>query len=318
MKWVLRVGRVTKIVFVLTLVLSFQNCGQKFSTPENKTSSSTNNQGSTSAPVSDRNPTSTPSPNPTPSPISVPAPNPVAIPFPQPTPSAQIPNNNAGTINPNQAGDTTVQTAAQYPTDSHFERVRWAGVFDSRVSGTVQYLPTSWADVSAVGQARCITNDMINTAGDGSKYATIYWYFTNNRFDGNEALQTLRISPGENVAYKVILPPGTSESTVSDQAGLWGNVWTQSTARNTAPTGANWQSYGGFNPLVSYAGRANNAAFVITQPLTQETFGVFWFQHRGEGDNRVIAVKELIVNLTIKDINLYNQWIQRTAGLRCL
>ena len=315
-------------IFLFTACsLFFQNCGGKYSTTTKPDSESQTSQGSTSPDSgASRVPTATPAPTPTPAPVALPnpAPGPSPLPSPNSPNPAPTPGSTPGStpdpnaINPNQSGDTTLQQALQYPTDSHFIGARWAGVFDPRVTGTAQYAPTSWADVSAVGQGRCISSDMINTAGDGSRYATVYWYFTNNKFDGNEALTTLRINPGETVVYKVILPPGTTESTVSDQAGLWGNVWTQSTGRNLAPQSANWQSYGGFNPLVSTPGRAANAVFIATQPLSQETYGVLWFQHRGEGDNRVIAVKELIVNLTIKDFNLYNQWIQRTTGLRCL
>lgn len=301
-------------VFIILLSM-FQNCGRKLetgntSTQTNQTTTSVPDSPAERYPIPQPNPSGDNSPN-----TQTPQPNPIPNPTPSPlpTPSPQ----NVQNPTPSQAGDTNIQIAAQYPTDSHFANVRWAGVFDSRVTGTAQYSPASWADVSAVGQGRCITNDMIHVAGDGSTYAAIYWYFTNNRFDGNEALQTLRISPGESVVYKVILPPGTSESTVSDQAGLWGNVWTQSTTRNAVPVSTNWQSYGGFNPLVSYSGRASNAAFVITQPLSQETYGILWFQHRGEGDNRVIAVKELIINITIKDINQYNQWFSRTTGINC-
>lgn len=312
MKLFYSIPRYSKFLVISLLLISFQNCGQKFSTPETKTENSSKNQETSSAPVSDRNPTSTPAPLPTP--------NPAPLVGNQPQPLPQIPNN-SGSINPNQSGDTTVQSAAQYPADSHFSGVRWGGVFDPRVTGTAQFSPASWTDVTTYGQSQCITNNMLVTAGDGSKYVTIFWYFANNQLNANEALLPLRISAGESVAYKVILPPGTSESTVGDQASYWGNVWTQSTPRNSAPVYANGQSYGGVNPLVSYPtknGFVVNPSFLISQPLSQENYAVIWFQHRGEGDNSVTAVKELTVNIKIKDINLYNQWIQRTAGIRCL
>lgn len=302
--WVTKVG-----IFVLLFPI-FQNCGRKLET--GNTSSETN-QTTTSAPEApaERYPIPQPSPAAENQPNSqLPAPNPM------PTPNPQDVQNPTPTVD----GDTNIQIAAQYPADTHFTSVKWGGVFDPRVMGTAQYSPASWTDVTTYGQGRCITSDMLVTAADGSKYVTLFWYFTNNQFNANEALLPLRINSGENVAYKVILPPGTSESTAGDQSSLWGNVWTQSTPRNSAPTYANGQSYGGFNPLVSYPvknGFTVNPSFLITQPLTQETYGVLWFQHRGEGDNSVIAVKEFTVNIKVKDVNLYNQWLSRTTGISC-